>query len=178
MDRGSAFLLEIWLTLSNLMGTTLHSTMAYNPAANSMVERTHHTLKAAPMKRCTDEHWKAQLPWALLGLRTAPQADGKPSAAEKVYSEALTVPSEFFPATTDDTKLNPLREIAAKFRPCLKTYEDRTRHFIPKNLDDCDYVFIRVDAHHQPLTRTYRAPYNAIRRTAKSFLLNIHGQED
>ncbi|XP_068210591.1 uncharacterized protein [Palaemon carinicauda] len=177
-DRGSAFLSEIWLFLANLMGTTLHSTMAYNPAANGMVERTHCTLKAALMARCTDEHYKAQLLWVLLGLRTAPRADGEPSPAEKVYGEALTVPGEFFPASTDDTKLDQLREIAWKFRPCLKTYEDRTRHFMPKNLDNCDYVFIRVDAHHQPLTRSYRGPYKVIRRTAKSFLLNIHGQED
>ncbi|XP_068234184.1 uncharacterized protein [Palaemon carinicauda] len=143
-NRGSAFLSEIWLSLANLMGTTLHSTTAYNSAANGMLERTHRTLKAALM----------------------------------VYSEALTVPGEFFPATTDDTKLKHLREIAWKFRPCLKTYKDRTRHFMPENLDDCDYVFIRVDGHHQPLAKPYRSPYKVIRRTAKSFLLNVLGQEE
>ncbi|XP_068238431.1 uncharacterized protein [Palaemon carinicauda] len=152
--------------------------MAYNPAANGMVERTHRTLKTALMARCTDEHWKAQFPWVLLGLRTAPREDGEPSPMEKAYGEALTVPGEFFPATTDDIKLNHLREIAGKFRPCLKTYEDRTRHFMPKNLDDYDYVFIRVDAYRQPLTRPDHGPYKVIRRTAKSFLLNVHGQED
>ncbi|XP_068220206.1 uncharacterized protein [Palaemon carinicauda] len=177
-DRGSAFLSEIWLSLANLMGMTLQSTTANNPAANGMVERTHHTFKAALMASCMDEHWKAQFSWLLLGLRTAPRADSEPSPAEKVYGEALTVPSEFFPATTDDTKLDHLREIVGKFRPCLKTYEDRTRNFMPKNLDNCDYVFIRVDAHRQPLTRLYRDPYKVIRRTAKSFLWNIHGQED
>ncbi|XP_068223913.1 uncharacterized protein [Palaemon carinicauda] len=133
--------------------------MAYNPAANGKVERAHHTLKAVLMARCTDDHWKAQLPWVLLGLRTAPRAYGEPSPAEKLYGEALTFLGEFFPATTDDTKLDHLREIAKKFRPYRKTYEDRTRHFTPKNLDDCDYVFIRVDAHCQPLTRPYCGPY-------------------
>ncbi|XP_068200694.1 uncharacterized protein [Palaemon carinicauda] len=177
-DRGSAFLSEIWLSLANQMGTTLHSTTAYRPAANGMVERTHRTLKAALMARCTDGHWKAQLSWVLLGLRTASRADSEPSPAEKVYGKAFTVPGEFFSTTTDDTKLDHLREIARKFRPCLKTYEDRTRRFMPKNLDDCDYVFIRVDAHRQPLTRPCRGPYKVIRRTAKSFLLNVHGQED
>ncbi|XP_068227895.1 uncharacterized protein [Palaemon carinicauda] len=143
-----------------------------------MVERAHRTLKAAPMARCTDEHWKEQLPWVLLGLRTAPRVDGKPSPVEKVYGKALTVPGEFFPAITDNTKLDHMREINGKFRPCLKTYEDGTRHFTPKNLDVCDYVFIRVDAHHQPLTRPYCGPYGVVRRTAKSFLLNVDGQED
>ncbi|XP_068234358.1 uncharacterized protein [Palaemon carinicauda] len=140
--------------------------MAYNPAANSMVERAHRTFEAALMARSMDEHWKAQLPWVLLGLRTAHRADGEPSPAEKVYGKALTVPGELFYATTDDTKLDHLREIAMKFRSCLKTYEDRTRHFTPKNLDDCDcdYVFIWVDAHHQPLTRPYRGPYEVVRK--------------
>ncbi|XP_068202857.1 uncharacterized protein [Palaemon carinicauda] len=106
LDRGSAFMSEICLSLANLMRPTLHSTTAYNPAANGMVERTLGTLKAALMARCMDELWKAKLPWVVLGLRTAPRADDELSLAEKVYGEALTVPDEFFPATTDDTKLN------------------------------------------------------------------------
>ncbi|XP_068201373.1 uncharacterized protein [Palaemon carinicauda] len=166
MDRGSAFLSEIWLSLANLMGTTLHSTTAYNPAVNSMIERSHCTLKATLMARCTNKHWKTQLPWVLLGLRTAPRADGD--------GGALTDLGEFLPATTDDTKLDHLREITGKFRSCLKKYEGRTRHFTPKNLDDCDYI----DAHCQPLTRPYHGPYEIVRRTAKSFPLNVHGQEN
>ncbi|XP_068235650.1 uncharacterized protein [Palaemon carinicauda] len=130
------------------------------------------------MARCTDEHWKAQLPWVLLGLRTAPLVDVVPSPMEKVYGEALTVPGEFFPATTDDAKLDHLRKIAGEFRLCRKTHEDGTRHFMPKNLDDCDYVFTRVNAHRQPLTRPYRDPYKVIRRKAKSFFLNVQGQKD
>ncbi|XP_068246581.1 uncharacterized protein [Palaemon carinicauda] len=49
---------------------------------------------------------------------------------------------------------------------------------MPKNLDDCDYVFIRVEAYRQPLTRPYCGSYEVIRRTAKSILLDVHGQED
>ncbi|XP_066947155.1 igE-binding protein-like [Macrobrachium rosenbergii] len=101
-DRGPAFLSELWVSLARLMGTTLHSTTAYNPAANGMVERTHRSLKAALMTCCTDENWKAQLPWVLLGLRTAPRANGDESPAEKVYGKTLAVPGEFFPTEPDD----------------------------------------------------------------------------
>ncbi|XP_068206242.1 uncharacterized protein [Palaemon carinicauda] len=111
--RGSASL----LSLANLMGTTLHSTTAYNPATNGMVERARRKIKVALIARFTDEHWKAQLSWVLLGLCTAPRAHGEPSPVEKVYGEALTVHGTFFPATTNDTKLDHLREIAGKFRP-------------------------------------------------------------
>ncbi|XP_068203682.1 uncharacterized protein [Palaemon carinicauda] len=146
-DRGPAFLSEMWLALANLTGTTLHSTTAYNPTANGMVERTHRALKASLMESCPDVDWKSHLPLVLLGLRTAPRADGEPLPAEKVYGEALTVPGEFFPTSTNDTLLDHLRDIAKKFRPCLETYQDRTKHFKPRNLDDCGYVFVRVDAH-------------------------------
>ncbi|XP_068228022.1 uncharacterized protein [Palaemon carinicauda] len=139
-----------------------------------MVESAHRAVKAALTARYMDEHRKAQLPWVLLGLGTAFSADSEPSPMKKVYAEALTVPSEFFPATTDDTKLDHLREIAGKLRPCLKTYKNITRHIMPKILDGCDYVFIQVEAHHQPLNRLYRRPYKVVRRTAISFLLNVH----
>ncbi|XP_066982777.1 uncharacterized protein [Macrobrachium rosenbergii] len=100
MDRGPAFLSELWVSLARLMGTTLHSTTAYNPTENSMVERAHRSLKAALMARCTDERWKEQLPWVLLGPRTAPRANGDASPAESVYGETLAIPGEFFPPPT------------------------------------------------------------------------------
>ncbi|XP_068224116.1 uncharacterized protein [Palaemon carinicauda] len=143
-----------------------------------MVERTHRALKASLMASCIYADWKSRLPWVLLGLRTASRADGEPSPAEKVYGEALTVPGEFFPISTDDRLLDHLRDIARKFRPCLKTYQDRTKHFKPRNLDDCGYVFFRVNAHRQPLTRPYCGPYRVISKTTKTFLLDVHGPED
>ncbi|XP_066981109.1 uncharacterized protein [Macrobrachium rosenbergii] len=132
------------------MGTTLHSTTAYNPAANGIVERAHHSLNAALMARCTDERWKEQLPWVLLGLRTAPKANDDASPAEKLYGETLADPREFFLLTA----------------------------LTPSSQDYCAYVFIRVDAHCPPLTRPYRGPHRVIRLAAKAYLLDIHGRED
>ncbi|XP_068215902.1 uncharacterized protein [Palaemon carinicauda] len=103
---------------------------------------------------------------------------GLENTTENVYGEALAVPGEFFPTSTDDTQLDHLRDIARKFRPCLKTYQVRTVHSKPRNLDDCWYVFLRVDAHQQLLTRPYRGPYRVIKKTTKAFLLDVHGQED
>ncbi|XP_064096386.1 uncharacterized protein LOC135208180 [Macrobrachium nipponense] len=86
-DRGTAFTSELWTSLARLMGTKHHMTMAYNPAANGMVERTHYSLKASLMTCCTEPDWKAQPPWVPLGLRTTPRANGNPSLAEKVYGK-------------------------------------------------------------------------------------------
>ncbi|XP_066962331.1 uncharacterized protein [Macrobrachium rosenbergii] len=116
-DRNPAFLLELWVSLARLIGTTLYSTTACNPAANGMVERVHRSLKEALIARCTNESWKEQLPWVLLGLRTTPKASGDASPAEKVYGETLAVPGESFLLSADsaDTSLPRLRELAQKF---------------------------------------------------------------
>ncbi|XP_066965468.1 uncharacterized protein [Macrobrachium rosenbergii] len=145
-----------------------------------MVERTHRSLKAALIAHCTDENWKVQLPWVLLGLCTAPRANGEESPAEKVYGEALAVPGEFFPTEPDnpDTPLPRLREIARKFAPCRKTFADRSHNFSPEGLKTCMHVFMRSGAHRPPLTRPYRGPYRVISRASKAYLVNIHGRED
>ena len=178
-DRGPAFLSELWASLARLMGTKLHSTTAYNPAANGMVERSHRSLKAALMARCTDENWLQQLPWVLLGLRTAPKSNGEASPAEKVYGETLAVPGEFFPSTADeDVPLDRLRAAADKFVPYVPTYADKVKRHIPTALSSSAHVFVRNDAHRVPLTRPYRGPYRVIERTDKAYKLMVHGRED
>ncbi|XP_066970135.1 uncharacterized protein [Macrobrachium rosenbergii] len=155
-DRRLAFLSEHWVSLARLVGTTLHSTEAYNPASNGMVERTHRSLKAALMARCTDDNWKAQLPWVLLDLRTAPRANSDESPAEKVYGKTLAASGEFFPTEPDiaDTPLPRLREIAQRLAPCRKTFADSTHVYSPKGLYSCTHIFIRIDAHHPPEAHT------------------------
>ncbi|XP_064088950.1 uncharacterized protein LOC135203176 [Macrobrachium nipponense] len=162
------------------METSLHATTAYNPAANGMMERVHQSLKASLMARCTGKNWKSQLPWVLLGLRTAPRANGEASPAEKVYGEPLTVPGEFFPTNADDADISiaRLRESAAKFTPCVKTFSDRTKRFLLKALSSCKHVFIRDNARRPPLTRPYRGPFRVLRRTDKAYLISINGRED
>ncbi|XP_064087492.1 uncharacterized protein LOC135202167 [Macrobrachium nipponense] len=112
-----------------LMGAKHHTTASYNPTANSMVKRVHSSLKASLMACCKGPDWKAQLPWVLLGLRTAPRANSSQYLAEKVYGEILTVPGKFLPADSDDPD-NPvarLQAAAQKFVPFRETYTDRKK---------------------------------------------------
>ncbi|XP_064096471.1 uncharacterized protein LOC135208298 [Macrobrachium nipponense] len=77
-NQGTAFTSELWIALARLMGMKHHTTMAYNPAANGMVERTHHSFKASLMAHCMGPDWKALLSWVLLGLCTAPRTNSDP----------------------------------------------------------------------------------------------------
>ncbi|XP_064095179.1 uncharacterized protein LOC135207380 [Macrobrachium nipponense] len=57
-DRGTTFTLALWTALARLMGTKHHTTTAYNPTANGMVERTYRFLKASLMACCMVPDWK------------------------------------------------------------------------------------------------------------------------
>ena len=96
-DRGSVFTSSLWRAVATTLGLHTHSTTAYSPEANGMVERFHRTLKAALIAHCSTSTWTDELPWVLLGLRTTPKDDDC-TTAEKVYGENLTVPTDFFPS--------------------------------------------------------------------------------
>ena len=176
-DRGPAFISHLWTALGELMGTTVHRTTAYNPEANGMAERTHRSLKAALMARCTGPDWKAQLPWVLLGLRTTPKEGLGVSAAEMVFGEAVAVPGEFFPST-DSTVLSDLRRTVGKYKPCVRTHLNLRKPHIPRSLQNCEYVFVRIDGYRPPLTRPYRGPYLILERKDKAYQISLNGRSD
>lgn len=181
-DRGSAFTSQLWTSLGRLLGSTVHHTTAYNPAANGMAERTHRTLKASLMARCTGADWHAQLPWVLLGIRTTPKEGLGASSAEMVFGDTIAVPGEFFPPNENGTDpaadLDTLRRTVGKFRPVVQTYQDQHHRRVPRSLSTCPHVFVRNDAHRPPLTRPYRGPYAVQERAEKAYRLSINGRSD
>ncbi|GFO12379.1 Pol polyprotein [Plakobranchus ocellatus] len=93
-DRETQFTSTLWGEIANQLGVQLHRTTAYHPQFNGLVERLHRTLKAALKARLQGPNWADELPWILLGLRTAPKEDIGSSAAELVYRTPLTVPGD------------------------------------------------------------------------------------
>ena len=94
-DRGPQFAPTLWNEIAQQLGVQLHRTTAYHPQSNGLVERFHRTLKAALKARLQGPNWAEELPWVLLGLRTAPKEDLGFATAELVYGTPLTVPGEF-----------------------------------------------------------------------------------
>ncbi|XP_066984720.1 uncharacterized protein [Macrobrachium rosenbergii] len=154
------------------------STTTYNPTANGLVERFHRSLKVSLMARCTTENWKYQLAWVLLGLRTAPKANGDLSAAEKVYGESFVVLGEFIMGDHRNLTVQRLCDTVGKFAPCQRTYTNRTTPFMPPGLSSTNHVFVRNDAICLPLTRPYRGPFLVLERNKNAFWLAIHGKND
>ncbi|XP_064081881.1 protein NYNRIN-like [Macrobrachium nipponense] len=147
-DRGPVFLSELWTTLARLIRTSHTPPPPTTRRLTARWKGFHRSLKASLMARCTSEDWKSQLLWVLLVLLTTPQANGEASPAEKIYEEPLPV------------SITRLWESAGKFMPCIKTFSDRTKHFLPKALSSCKHVFIRTThaADETPLRPLPRPP--------------------
>lgn len=93
--RGGQFTSTLWTECNKLLGNETHTTTAYQPQANDMVERFHCRLKAALKARTTGPDWVAELPMVLLGICSSWCVDPNCSPAELVYGSTLCLPGEF-----------------------------------------------------------------------------------
>lgn len=178
-DRGLQFTSQFWTSMAKLLGIQLHHTTAYHPQSNGLVERFHHHLKSALQTRLNSPSWTQELPWVLLGIRSAPKEDSGCSSVEMVYGAPLTVPGEFISShrahSDNDLQLKCLRDQAHSLRPIPISQHGRAPITIPQDLHHTKFVFIRCDAHHTPLQR----PYEGLFKTGpKTFLVDIGGKTE
>ena len=181
-DRGAQFTSKLWLTVARLLGVQHKLTTAYHPQANGLVERFHRHMKAALRARLTGPHWAQELPWILLGIRTAPKEDLNASSAELVYGAPLTVPGDFISSATqpaaEPTKnfLQTLREKVKGFLPVPTSQHGTATSSVPRELQLSQYVFIRRDGHRSPLERPYEGPFKVISAGNKVFTVDRGGK--
>ena len=172
-DRGSQFTSQLWASVSQLLGTTLHHTTAYHPQANGLVERFHRHLTSALKARLTGPNWTDELPWVLLGVRTAPKEDLGCSSAELVYGAPLTVPGDFLANQGNQPdhhrELQRLRDQVRTLAPVPTSQHGNTPASVPTDLQQAKFVFIRRDVHRTPLQRPYTGPYKVIETGPKTF---------
>lgn len=181
-DRGSQFESKLFSELTKLLGTHRIRTTAYHPQSNGMVERFHRQFKASLKARSDTVHWSTELPIVLLGIRAAVKEDLKCSAADLVYGQSLRLPGEFFvknPSTesmdTNDV-IEKLRTTMQNLIPVDTRKSTQSDIFIPKTLENCEFVFIRIDKVRSPLTNPYEGPYKVIRRLRKSYVIDLKGK--
>jgi len=181
-DRGAQFTSQLWSSLGELYGAKLHLTTAYHPQANGLVERFHRHLKSALRAKLSGPNWVDELPWILLGVRTAPKDALRSSSAELVYGSVLTVPGDFVHSPADppapDQRLRQLRDHAGTLAPVPTSQHGPVSPFVPHSLKVCPFVFIRRDGHRNPLQSPYTGPYRVIDRSDKFFRIDMGGREE
>ena len=61
-----------------------------------------------------------------------------------------------------------------KVRTVQSRSADNTEEYIPAELKDCDYVFLRTDSARKGLQRPYTGPYEVIARRRHSFTIKTN----
>jgi len=186
-DRGGQFRSELWKEMNELLGIEAFNTTAYHPQANGLIERVHRQLKASIKARLTGASWMDELPIVLLGLHTAWRQDPDCSAADMVYGTALRLPGDFLPSSTSSAQtavppsefLRRLQESMRAAGPPLTPYhKGKDTDFVPKNLAESGYVFVRVDSHRNPLQKPYTGPFKVLEVHDKYFVIDVNGKKD
>ncbi len=179
-DRGAQFTSQLWAKMAQMLGMEHSRTTSYHPQANGLVERFHRHMKASLRARLTGPNWMNELPWVLLGIRTAPKEDLAASSAELVYGAPLTVPGDFIATPTDPqhptTFLPSLQDRIRAFKPVPTSQHGPHASSVPPDLHNSPYVFVRRDAHRSPLQRPYEGPFKVICSDPKVFTLDMGGR--
>ena len=146
-----------------------------------MVERFHRYLKTAIRARLTSPNWIRELPWVLLGIRTAPREDLGCSSADIVYGAPLTVSGDFIPSGSfhsDDLLRSRVYDNVRSLVPIPTTSHSNSTTSVPRSLHLSKFVFICCDAHRTPFQRPYCGPYKVVEHDQKYFKVDIGGKTD
>ena len=181
-DRGLQFESELFSELSKLMGFHRLRTTAYRPQANGMIERVHRTIKTAIMAK--KKGWLDTLPVVLLGIRGTPNNSGL-SPFNMVTGSPMLLP---YPIINNDNHINEdfsidcVKNLAnamlkLKVQDFSKQYPNN-KTFIPKELNKCTHVWLRVDRVRKPLEAPYSGPFEIIERTPKFFKIKMLTKTD
>lgn len=178
-DRGPQFCSKLFQEICLLLGVHSVQTTAYNPKANGIIERFHRTMKAG--LRCRGQNWIEDLPIVLMGIRSALN-ENENSPAELVFGRGLRLPGEFYashdPPTDESEFARVLRKRVRHLRPISTGRKNTSLVYLPKDLQTCSKVFVRVDRVRQPLEAPYDGPFEVIKRRPSYFVVRMtHGPD-
>ena len=131
-------------------------------------------------KSPTASDWMANLPFVLLGIRSAIRDSSGYSPAYLTYGAPLRLPGDFLapsktvPETSDF--VSHLRHVVRSSSPFPLEHHASQDVHLPPSLLSCTHVFVRVDAVKHPLTPPYCGPYKVLEHGPKVFVLDRDGK--
>ena len=176
-DRGSQFESELFAELSKIIGFHRLRTSSYHPETNSLIERVHRTLKTAIIAR--KESWLSAMNVVLFGMRIVPNDSGYSPFTAMTGADILipqlllsndepSFNSECIEKLAKEmTRLNVDKLSRGKFKTPKKS-------FIPKELANCEEIWLRVDRIRRSMEAPYTGPYKVLHRTDKNITIQLN----
>lgn len=181
-DRGSQFESELFQELARLVGFHRLRTTSYHPQTNGMVERMHRTLKTSIIAR--KQEWLLALPIALLGIR-ASLNESNLSPFRMITGADMLLPLPILQDVTDSEEytsetIKQLSKEMAKFK--FSDFSDGHHHgikksYLPKDLESCTHVWLRIDRVRRPLEAPYSGPYKVVSCHKKHMVIELRNGE-
>lgn len=178
-DQGRQFESSLFTQLLKLMGIKKSRSSPYHPQCNGIIERWHRSMKQALTARVTNNtSWCNELPTVLLGLRAVGRSDNNVSPAEYMYGQTIRLPGDFYDISDkhiidDNAFLEQLRYNISMLKPVPSKVRNSRTLFVHKELNNCEYVFIRNDAVRKPLVPPYNGPYRVLSRSNKIYTIQL-----
>jgi transposase InsO family protein len=182
-DRGVQFTSEVWAILMSRLKIRHHTTTAYHPQSNGMVERSHRQIKDTLRARLAGNEWVVHLPWVLLSIRAAPKDDSAISAAEMVYGSPILLPGHPLlppppPQLSSPGPAPAASRLLPPFLPVRQHTQPSEPPSLPTGLASAEFVYIRRGGASTPLSPSYSGPYRVISRSPKYFTLDLGDRSD
>jgi hypothetical protein len=184
-DRGSQFTSELWASMCRLMGIRRNTTTAYHPQHNGKIERWHRSLKNALRARLLGrQNWLAELPWVMLGLRSAPNLDTGVSPALLVMGQHPALPGHLVVPRDDIIDHTAFSERLSKSMEAQQFTSnpwhggERTGRPLSQALREASSVLIRCDRLQGSLAPKYDGPFTVVKKDAKHFTVVRKGSTD
>lgn len=118
------------------------------------------------------------MPWTLLGIRSTIIDDLGVTPADLLYGQVLRLPGELIsrdakdPLVLDSSVAREIRDAIAQVRPTTTRQRTQKYFFVPKDLQECKFVFIREEIKKGSLNPSYQGPFEIISNSKKHFTVN------
>ena len=172
-DQGRQFESDLFAELSKLLGFARLRTTPYHPQANGKIERYHRTLKAS--LAASPLPWTQALPVVLFSHRILPNSMGI-SPFQLVTGSDAFVPTIFKEKQRQTFTRDYVSKLATHLQLLQFTTPSLTSHsgskqYVPRDLQECSHVWLRVDRTRRPLEAPYSGPFPVLERNDKTMLI-------